>query len=236
MKKAIDITGQRFGTLTALNLLPERSKHNQKMWKCVCDCGNITNILQHSLTTGNTTKCKNHPKNNYEICGDYVLLDVSTPSLPNTMSKIDLEDLDRVLQYKRKGNRLKWIAHDSAPGYDWGTYVMDTNRKNRLHRFILKLDDPILIVDHINGDTLDNRKENLKIITRQENNKNQRKRINNKTGYTGVVFDKKCSLYIASVQLHNKKLFLGRFDTIEQANIAYRSAIKVLNFSDRHGL
>lgn len=235
-RKPIDITGQRFGTLVAIKVLQEKNKYNQRIWECLCDCGNITNILQQSLRQGNTKKCDDHPKNKYRIVNDYVELDVSVPSNPTAVSKIDPEDLERVINYKKNKNRLRWILHDSSPDYVWGNYVISTDRKERLHRFVLDLKDPTLVVDHINGDTLDNRKLNLRIINRAENNKNIRKRINNSSGYTGVYLNEKSGLYVASVQLNSKKLYLGKFDTLEQANIAYRTAIKVLGFSERHGL
>lgn len=206
------------------------------MWVCECDCGSITEILQQSLTSGNTKRCGKHPKNEYIIEGLYALLDVSTKSHIDSKTKIDIEDVERVINYKRKGNRLRWVLHDSDPSHISGKYVVDTDRKARLHRFIMRLEDPRLIVDHINGDTMDNRKENLKIITRGENNKNQRKHINNTSGYTGVTYEKQSGLYVSAIQLHNKKLHIGRYDTLEQANIAYRASAKTLNFSDRHGL
>ena len=59
------------------------------------------------------------------------------------------------------------------------------------HRLIVDCND--LQVDHISGDTSDNRKQNLRIVTIQDNMKNLQKKSNNTSGIRGVSFDKKRS-------------------------------------------
>lgn len=232
--KEKDLRGKRFGTLTVMEEHTERSKHNQRLWVCSCDCGSETIILQHSLVTGNTKKCSKHPKNEWRDCGEYIELDVSTEKHPDTFTKISKDDLEKCLSFKKNGSRLKWMAHDDHGG-KWSKYVCATDRKTRLHRFLLDLEDPTLIVDHINGDGLDNRRENIRVCTRAENNKNMRKRKDNVSGCAGVYLDKETGLYCAKIQEGGKVHFLGRFDRLDQANIAYRAAAKVLGFSERHG-
>lgn len=51
-----DITGQKFGRLTAIKPLSER-KNNSIVWECKCDCGNIINVDQKSLSTHSTKSC-----------------------------------------------------------------------------------------------------------------------------------------------------------------------------------
>ena len=53
--RALDLTGQRFGRLTAIR----RSGHCGKKttWECVCDCGNVTTVITNDLTCGNTRSC-----------------------------------------------------------------------------------------------------------------------------------------------------------------------------------
>lgn len=55
--KAKDITNQKFGYLTAIEPISERDKAGHILWKCLCDCGNITYVQVHSLITGNTKTC-----------------------------------------------------------------------------------------------------------------------------------------------------------------------------------
>lgn len=53
----IDITGQRFGTLTAIRLLDEKGPGRQAMWECRCDCGKIVNVRGTSLRYGEVSSC-----------------------------------------------------------------------------------------------------------------------------------------------------------------------------------
>lgn len=232
-----DITGQRFGTLTTIRLLDERSTHGHKVWECLCDCGSVSRIIQGSLTTGNTTRCSTHPKNDYVIDDDVAWIDVSTGAQPDAVTMIDSCDLDRVLNYTSRNGKMRWIAHNSNnQGHDrWGNYVVGTDRKSRLHRLVMRVEDPQLVVDHKNGDTFDNRKSNLVVITRAENNKNMRRRVDNTTGGSGVEYDQRNDNYKARIQLHGVIHYLGTFNTLELANTAYRAAAKVLGFSERHG-
>ncbi|MBR5218361.1 MAG: hypothetical protein IKV89_01400 [Clostridia bacterium] len=51
-----DLTGQRFGRLTAIRSTGER-KNGSYVWECKCDCGNIKFVVAYSLTTGGTKSC-----------------------------------------------------------------------------------------------------------------------------------------------------------------------------------
>lgn len=234
--KAVDLTGQQYGTLTVLRLADEKSIHNQRQWVCQCECGNVSVILGGSLRSGNTKKCNDHPKNTYRIEGDAVVMDVSTLKHPSKETIFDVDDLDKVINFKNKQGRMRWMYTDSSEKDDvkWGKYVMGSNRKTSLHRTILDMNDRVLIVDHVNGNTLDNRRKNLRIVTRAENNKNMRQRSTNTTGGTGVQI--RNGLYVATIQLKYRKLHIGTYDTLSDANIAYRAAAKALEFSERHGL
>lgn len=84
-----------------------------------------------------------------------------------------------------------------------------------MHRFILSEElngDVNLVVDHINGDKLDNRRENLRITTIALNNQNKKvSKLNTSSKYKGVSFDKKLNKYKVSI-LHNYKyIYLGVF-------------------------
>jgi DUF971 family protein len=82
-----------------------------------------------------------------------------------------------------------------------------------LHRFLLCTDE---YVDHINHNTLDNRRENLRVATSSQNCRNRKSRnINNKTGYRNVSFDGK--RYIVQLQIDGKNKCLGKFDDVHEA-------------------
>lgn len=56
MGKIKDLTGQKFGKLTVLSMTNER-RHRQVVWKCQCDCGNITYVVGQALRTGHIQSC-----------------------------------------------------------------------------------------------------------------------------------------------------------------------------------
>jgi hypothetical protein len=57
MARRKDYTGQRFGRLVANHIVGKSPNGGNMIWECVCDCGNIKNILSTSLRTGDTKSC-----------------------------------------------------------------------------------------------------------------------------------------------------------------------------------
>ena len=88
-------------------------------------------------------------------------------------------------------------------------------------------------IDHINGDSLDNRICNLRIVSGQENSMNKRQYKNNKSGHTGI--NKLGNRWRATIAHKNKKIHIGVFDTVEQAVKARKDKQVELGFSDNHG-
>jgi len=81
------------------------------------------------------------------------------------------------------------------------------------------------VVDHKNGNTLDNRKSNLRICTIAENSKNQKKTYNGKTSvYKGVYLKNKRNKYVAEICANRVKHHLGYFETEIEAAEAYNTA------------
>lgn len=80
------------------------------------------------------------------------------------------------------------------------------NRKKiLLHRYIMNCPHD-MVVDHINHNTLDNRKSNLKVVTQRENLMNNKR---NKSGKAGVCWHKNKNKFIASITVNNKMIHLG---------------------------
>jgi hypothetical protein len=98
-----------------------------------------------------------------------------------------------------------------------------------MHREIIKTPTG-LFTDHINGNKLDNRKENLRICSRQQNAWNIKKSSHNTSGFKGVSEDKRNlkNNWQAYITLNNKKIHLGYFSTAEEAAKEYNKA--ALNF------
>lgn len=84
-----------------------------------------------------------------------------------------------------------------------------------------------ILIDHIDGDPLNNRKSNLRFCTNAENTKNQRKKKNNTSGFKGVSWDKEKKKWAAQITVNQKKIWLGTFeDKVEAAKAYNKAAIK----------
>lgn len=95
----------------------------------------------------------------------------------------------------------------------------------QMHRRVLGIDkDDKRVVDHINGDQLDNRKENLRVCTQAQNMCNTNLYKNNKSGYKGVCWNKKAGMWAATIYKKRKCYPLGLFDDAELAYAVYIAA------------
>lgn len=92
-----------------------------------------------------------------------------------------------------------------------------------------------LDVDHINHIRNDNRLCNLRFVTRSENNKNQSLSSKNTSGVTGVSFSKARKKYVAQIEVNRENIYLGRFETLEEAAAARAEANVKYNFHNNHG-
>ena len=92
-----------------------------------------------------------------------------------------------------------------------------------------------LEVEHINHVRNDNRLFNLRFVTRSENSKNQSVSSKNTSGVTGVDFLKAKKKYRARIRVNYKSIFLGNYDTLEEAAEARRQADRKYKFNNNHG-
>jgi hypothetical protein len=83
----------------------------------------------------------------------------------------------------------------------------------RLSRFITNCKDHILQVDHRNGNTLDNRRENLRIVTPTQNCQNRRSRIGSTSQYIGVHYNNDYDYWSVNITFDGVRYELGHFDT-----------------------
>lgn len=151
----------------------------------------------------------------------------SAIKIPLTKGKyclIDREDYDLVSSYK-------WCV--SSYGYAVrGTRKM-VNGKSKsfihyMHREIIGA--PVgLEVDHINGDKLDNRRSNLRVCTRQQNEWNKPANIRSKTGYKGVFWSKQARKYASWINTNGKIKHLGFYESSVEAAKAYDNAALMLH-------
>lgn len=135
---------------------------------------------------------------------------------------VDDEDADRVLSFR-------WCR--CGPGY---VGHRADGKVVSLHRFIVGLaPGDGREVDHINGDRLDNRRENLRIVTRAQNNQNTPAR-GGSSAHRGVSFCKQTGRWRATAGLNGKLHHIGRFDTeAEAAEAAWAWRAENMPFATR---
>lgn len=125
-----------------------------------------------------------------------------------------------------KVKKHKWsISH----GYAYFTDNTSTPRKTiKLHNFILEHYPSDIVIDHINGDKLDNRLINLRFVSNKENIRNSSGKNNSTSFYKGVSWDSSRNKWIASIQYNGKTHHIGRFDNEEECAKAYdKECIKI---------
>lgn len=93
-----------------------------------------------------------------------------------------------------------------------------------LHRFILNFPKN-MVVDHVNGDGLDNQRKNLRICTQAENARNSSINKNNTSGFKGVIYDSHNKKWISQI-IFQRQIHLGRFSSKIEAAKAYNIAAK----------
>lgn len=117
-------------------------------------------------------------------------------------------------------SKIKWHLHKNG-----NCFYARNGREEKLHRLILdaKVGE---ISDHVNRNTLDNRRLNLRITDKFGNQKNVGIRRDNSSGYKGVNFWKRNSKWVARIQFNNKRISLGSFETPREAAKVYNLAAK----------
>ena len=135
-----------------------------------------------------------------------------------SVTLLDQEDYEKV-------NRWKWKKHSA--GYAYRTVRNGKGWKNLyLHRLVLSAPEGVE-VDHINQNKLDNRKSNLRLVSRWQNAHNRVMRENN-SGHPGVRSPRNNGRWQARIYKQGKCHHLGTFSTVGEAVMAYNKAAEEL--------
>jgi len=167
-------------------------------------------------------------KNDYYFKGSELYILIKDGSGNIYESIVDEDEFDRLdeLPYTWTASRAKGRESVYAQGWDGYKSVM-------MHRWIMN-PHPKKVIDHINHNTLDNRRENLRELTHAENLQNHRGASkNSKSGVRGVYWDRSRGMWMAQYKLNGKPVNLGRFKTIEEArDVVERERKKVMMYSN----
>lgn len=208
----INLREQRFGNLIVLEKTSGRDTRGSILWKCRCDCGNITTVSSNKLRSGHTRSCgclrrispqNRRIKNKYELHENY---GIGYTSNTQIAFYFDLEDYEIIKDYT-------WFESDQ------GYIISCINGKlRRMHRLVFQCKENELI-DHRNCKKFDNRKENLRLANKQLNGINRGAGKNNLLGVKGVSYDKRANVYIARIMIDGKSIQIGSSKSLEDARI-----------------
>lgn len=140
---------------------------------------------------------------------------------------VDQEDADLV--------KFKWLAIPQRGGSSHYATMRGSRKRNEahtiyMHRLILarKIGQALLpheFTDHIDGNTLNNCRANLRVATASQNQCNKGVQKNNTSGHKGVVWCKRSSRWRATVNVNGKGISLGYFRCLEDAINARREGV-----------
>lgn len=236
-----NLIGQRFGRLMVIEYAGTKKYGNQKtscaLWKCICDCQldkpeeerEYCYLTTNELTSGNTKSCGCYGK-------ERLIEMLHARKTPNEYKKRK----GYYIGYTKKGEKFYVdeadfeLIKDNKWFLDENGYVvshLDDNSFVLMHRLIMGLTpNDELEVDHIRGSktTNDNRRYNLRIVTRVENQMNRKKQSNNTSGIVGVWYDRKANKWAAEIQAYGRKYRLGRYKTINEAAEVRKEAENIL--------
>jgi hypothetical protein len=212
------LTGQKFGRITVLKRA-ENNKYGYKMWLCQCECKekNIKIILENSLKRGLTRSCgclnkerlvkynkenKNKKYNIYNLTGEYGIGYTSK----GEEFYFDLEDHDLIKNYYWSVNTYGYIITNL---YEEKTILF-------MHRLVMNCPDDMEI-DHKFHKKHDNRKSELRIVTRSQNQMNVDLKSHNTSGVKGVSWHKYHEKWRVFISVNKKQIHLGYFNNFEEA-------------------
>ena len=150
---------------------------------------------------------------------------------------IDIDELRKVfrlrdgkLERSKPNSKEKWVVVNSKSKNSLTYYTVGFKGRSVFYHIIvwvLSTGEDIpegLQIDHINGNRIDNRFENLRLVTNRENQQNRKDHRDGQL--CGCSLDRRSGKYRAAIQIGYKRIHLGCYDTEQQANEAYRIACR----------
>lgn len=162
-------------------------------------------------------------KNEYKISDGLVYVKLDRRNSDSIYAIVSTDQLGKLMQLDSKWR----VSFSNGKPYVSTNVIKDGKKTTlKLHRFLTNCPDG-LVVDHINGNTLDNTSYNLRVCTQSENGQNRKDlNVNNTSGLRGVTFSAKHDKWAASVMVNRKRIHLGLFDDKQMAGQAVEDAMR----------
>lgn len=222
MGRVVDLVGKKFGRLTVVKRIEDYVDSNGRkyvQWLCKCDCedNNYVSVVGNNLKNGTTKSCgclqkeivskTNKKFNDYDLTSKEYGIGFTSKG---EEFYFDLEDYDLIKDYC-------WYLDNK--GYVVARNVLNSTEHIHLHKLLFPNSQE---VDHRRHNPNDNRKENLRPVSHNQNMFNKCKYKNNTSGVTGVTWHKRSNKWRVSITVNNKSIHLGYFDKQD-----FEKAVKV---------
>lgn len=177
-------------------------------------------------------------KNRYEIRGDVTALFIEKRGRTYEVL-IDTYELPRLKEINNTWFLLIQNTKFNREHPEEATYYVRGKIKGVpifLHRLLVGDHDwKTYVVDHVNGNTLDNRHANLEVVGQDVNSQNRKKlNTNNSSGINGVCWSTRERKWMVYVRPNGKSIYVGRFDSLDTATYARREA-EILHYEGVRG-
>ena len=219
-----DLTGFVFGRLTVVRQSDDYIAPNgvhYAQWECKCACGNDNVIITaNHLKSGKIQSCgclskeakaeRLKKQNKYDLSGEY---GIGWTSNTNQEFYFDIEDYDKIKNYC-----WRECTGNSGQYHFVGTSIKINDKRSTLpmHKLIIQED----CTDHIDRNPFNNKKENLRPATMQQNTINRSIMTTNKSGFIGVRWNNEINKWTAHICTNYISKNIGSFDSLRDAIIA----------------
>lgn len=212
-------TGHRFGRFVVVEEATPNDKFKRRNMLVRCDCGTVKTVHLTALVSGKSTSCGcslARPRRTDEPTAIDGCRWVAV--FPDRWALVDNADFPRV-------SGVLWRKHKRYASTRTETHDERGFTNTLMHRFMFKNEIPEgLVVDHINGNGLDNRRANIRFVTPQQNEFNSKPRRGRK--FKGA--HRNGARWGSEIRHNGVRHYLGQFKTEIEAARAYNEAAKRL--------